>query len=360
MSLLKTNSIQIGQSVTANQNFVWYQPEIADGTIRIAVGNFGSTTDVATFSNDGSVNFAGKATFDDGVDLGVVNIVGSSSDSGELRIFENTDNGTNYVSLKAPESITTNVTFVLPDADGTAGQALVTDGSGELSWAAAGGGGSGLFNTSISSSTGYAVTTSMATAYTAAATAGKTYIVHSIHVTNIGTAEADVTGQFSGTNYSNITFGHTVPVPVGSSVEMLKKPKVLQPSDLIQLQASVTATLHATIVIEEVDGTDLFGKGVDVTASATFTDLHTATANSVLESVLLSNDDGTNDLKARVVWTDGADAIQGYYAYDLIVPADATVEVLEQPKFLPSGFKVRVYSNVADRLEAMIAGKVKT
>jgi hypothetical protein len=227
-----------------------------------------------------------------------------------------------------------------------------------LQAAGLGGGGSGLFNTSISSATGYAITTSMATAYTAAATAGKTYIVHSIHITNIdGTNSADVSGQFSGTTYANTSFAHTVPVPAGSSVEMLKKPKVLQPDDLIQLEASAASDLHATVIIEEVDGTELFGKGVDITASATFTDLHTATANSVLESVLLSNDDGVNDLKARVVWTDGSDAIQGYFAYDLIVPADATIEVLEQPKFLPSGFKIRVYSNVADRLEAMIAGK---
>jgi hypothetical protein len=281
MSLLKTNSVQIGQSITANQNFVLSVPDTPDGTFKLSRGNAGATTtDLILIDSADKVTIAGL------------------------------------------------------------------------------GGGSGLFNTSISSATGYAITTSMATAYTAAATAGKTYIVHSIHITNIdGTNSADVSGQFSGTTYANTSFAHTVPVPAGSSVEMLKKPKVLQPSDLIQLQASAASDLHATVIIEEVDGTELFGKGVDITASATFTDLHTASANSVLESVLLSNDDGVNDLKARVVWTDGADAIQGYFAYDLIVPADATIEVLEQPKFLPSGFKIRVYSNVADRLEAMIAGK---
>jgi hypothetical protein len=73
---------------------------------------------------------------------------------------------------------------------------------------------------------------------------------------------------------------------------------------------------------------------------------------------LLSNDNGTNDVKARVVWTDGSNNIQGYFAYDMVVPADATVEVLEQPKFLQNGYKVRVEANQADRLEAVIAGKV--
>jgi hypothetical protein len=40
----------------------------------------------------------------------------------------------------------------------------------------------------------------------------------------------------------------------------------------------------------------------------------------------------------------------------LIVPNDATIELLEQPKFLPNGFKVRVQANQPNRLEAIIAG----
>ena len=56
--------------------------------------------------------------------------------------------------------------------------------------------------------------------------------------------------------------------------------------------------------------------------------------------------------------TDSINNIVGYYAYDLVVPADSTVELLEQPKYLPNGFKVRVYANQANRLEAIIAGKV--
>ena len=218
-------------------------------------------------------------------------------------------------------------------------------------------GGGGDFSTKINGGIGYAVTTSLGTAFTAPSTAGITYIVRSVHITNIGTASADITADFSGTNYSSIAFAHTVPVPVGSSVELLKKPKIMNPSDLLRLQSSLTTTLHAFIAYEIQSDTKFFGRGVDVTSSATYVDLVTMTANGVVESVLLSNDDGVNDLKSRVVWTDGSNAIQGYLAYDLIVPADATVEVLEQPKYLPSGHKIRVYSNVADRLEAIVAGK---
>ena len=41
----------------------------------------------------------------------------------------------------------------------------------------------------------------------------------------------------------------------------------------------------------------------------------------------------------------------------MVIPADATVEILEQPKFLPSGYKVRVQANQADRLEAILSAK---
>jgi hypothetical protein len=132
----------------------------------------------------------------------------------------------------------------------------------------------------------------------------------------------------------------------------------LQPDDLIQLQASANTTLHATVTIEAADDNTYFGEGVDLTSGGTYVDLYTATDDAVIESILLSNDDaGALDVKATVVWTDGADVIQGYFAFDLIVPNDATIEVLEQPKFIPSGFKVRVQANQADRLEAIIAGK---
>ncbi len=231
-------------------------------------------------------------------------------------------------------------------------------GDGSALTGITGGGGSGLFNTAISNSTAVEPTTSLANAYIAPSTAGTRYVVHSIHVTNInGAVTANISGDFNGTDYSAISISNIIPVPAGSAVELLKKPKVLQPTDYIRLTSDLANALHTTIIVETSTETGLFGKGIDITSAATYTDLHTATGNTVIESVFLSNDDGVNDVKARVVWTDGSNNIQGYYCYDLIIPADATVELLEQPKFLPSGYKVRVYANTGNRLEAMIAGK---
>ena len=241
---------------------------------------------------------------------------------------------------------------------GTNGQILTSNGSAAF-WAnAAAGGGSGLFNTSLTASVGFAANSTLSPAFTAPGTAGLRYIVYSIHVTNIGTANSGVTAKINGSTYANASLATTVPLPVESAVELLKMPKVMQPSDVLSIQVQDNTPLHATITYETQTSPNFFGAGVDITADATFTDLYTATGNAVIQSVLLSNDDGVNDVKARVVWTDGSNNIQGYYCYDLIVPADSTVEILEQPKRLASGFKVRVYANVGNRLEAIIAGRL--
>jgi hypothetical protein len=61
-------------------------------------------------------------------------VAGNSTAGAELRLPEDTDNGSNYVALKAADSIASNVTFTLPSADGTSGQVLQTNGSGTLSF----------------------------------------------------------------------------------------------------------------------------------------------------------------------------------------------------------------------------------
>jgi hypothetical protein len=59
MSLLKSNSVQIGQSATATQNFTLSVPSSPDGTIKLARGNSGATTDdVLTVNASGAITGA--------------------------------------------------------------------------------------------------------------------------------------------------------------------------------------------------------------------------------------------------------------------------------------------------------------
>ena len=83
-----------------------------------------ATTVVATTANVTNLNVSGTSEFSDNVTLN------SQSD---LR-FADSDSS-NYVALQAPTTIGTNLTLTLPTADGIANQALITDGSGNLSFA---------------------------------------------------------------------------------------------------------------------------------------------------------------------------------------------------------------------------------
>lgn len=59
MSLLKANSVQIGQSATATNNFTLAVPSSPDGTIKLARGNSGATTaDILSVASTGRVTMA--------------------------------------------------------------------------------------------------------------------------------------------------------------------------------------------------------------------------------------------------------------------------------------------------------------
>jgi len=68
---------------------------------------------------------------------------GTGTVGGQLRLNDADD--TNNITLKAPTTLSSNVSLTLPDADGTSGQVLQTDGSGNLSFATVSGGGGNTF-----------------------------------------------------------------------------------------------------------------------------------------------------------------------------------------------------------------------
>ena len=262
----------------------------------------------------------------------------------------------------------TNLTGASAATYGSATQSpqIVVDANGRITGitnvniSGGGGGGSGsglgLFNASVNGAAGYTVTTTNAAGYTAPSTTGYKYIVHSIQVTNThATNSANLSVDINGTNYSAISLGKTIPLDPGLTLELLKRPKIIHPSNAIRFLSDVTSILQATITYQSTTETKYFGNGIALTGT-TATDLYTASADSCVESILLANVEGVSDVKATVTWTDGSNNLQGYYVYELVIPADATVEILEAPKFIQSGYKVRVTANVGNRLHATIAG----
>jgi hypothetical protein len=93
-------------------------------------GNLDVNGNTITSASNGNIQIRPNGT-------GAVLIGDSSgSNAAPLRFMELSDNGTNYVGLKAANNLTGNTTYTLPTADGTSGQVLQTNGSGTLSWTA--------------------------------------------------------------------------------------------------------------------------------------------------------------------------------------------------------------------------------
>ena len=62
-------------------------------------------------------------------------VVGLNDKKGEIRLTDGKDvNEAKYLSIKAPDVITSDTTLTFPNGAGTAGQILSTDGNGDLSW----------------------------------------------------------------------------------------------------------------------------------------------------------------------------------------------------------------------------------
>ena len=53
-----------------------------------------------------------------------------------VKLVEGTNNGTNSITIKAPNSLSGDLTYTMPGTDGSNGNVLVTDGSGNLSFSA--------------------------------------------------------------------------------------------------------------------------------------------------------------------------------------------------------------------------------
>lgn len=112
------------------------------GTAAIVVRGAGPTTGVTIGAGVKALvawNGTDFVNISSSVFQGVVTVEGTSASGAAIRLYEDTDNGNNYVGLKAADSIASNITFTLPNTDGTSGQVIQTNGTGTLSWADSGG-----------------------------------------------------------------------------------------------------------------------------------------------------------------------------------------------------------------------------
>src|SRR6056300_1473595 len=142
---------------------------------------------------------------------GTLNVSGTVSLDGtasELRFYE----GSNYVGFEAP-ALSGDQIWVLPDSDGTAGYALKTDGSGNLSWGLAGG---NAFETIAVSGQSDIVASSSSDTLTLAAGTGITL------TTNASTDTLTITNSATGDNaFGNVAVSGQTTVAADSTNDTL-------------------------------------------------------------------------------------------------------------------------------------------
>ena len=105
---------------------------IGDGSTVKVIG--GKSFNDKLDHTDGTLTASSAVLVDSNKAIDEFIIGNNASTGGALKIKEGTNNGTHHVQLKAPNSLSGNVEFTLPSADGSSGQFLTTNGSGTLSF----------------------------------------------------------------------------------------------------------------------------------------------------------------------------------------------------------------------------------
>jgi hypothetical protein len=203
---------------------------------------------------------------------------------------------------------------------------------------------------------GYSVTTTLESGFTAPSTSGLHYLISSIHVTNISTTDGWITTEQSLSGGTPIQLANQIPVPAGSSIELLKRFKVMNPSDILNFQANANSVIQVIISYEINNTNSYFRNGLDVTSTVSDIFSSSNTNGSYVESCLIATDSSLDE-KVTVSWTDASNNTIAYFSYDLIIPANGSVELFEKPKFIANGNKIRAFSGSDNAIEILISGR---
>ncbi len=320
-----------------------------------------------------------------------------------IKINNNTviDDSQNFIGV----GLTLTGPIYISGSPGSSGQVIKSTGSG-LQWAddntgggGAGGSGSGSFDSGITTSVFVSVTSGIATgigtagistalsqttrnndifigpgiAFSFPSTVGVKYVIESIHLTNTFANELYVSGRQDYNGGRNIPIANKVIVPYQGATELLEQPAIASPSDIIRLQAftgigstasGIDGSIDGFIVYSRKSDTKYVGIGSTVT-NASGQEIYTAsTYQTVLQSIRLVNYNNNIDVDTSVsiyrggtvggILTTGVR--QGYLAYNLTVPRNSTVEILEQPKYLAIRDSIVVGAAASNSIAIHIAG----
>jgi hypothetical protein len=242
----------------------------------------------------------------------------------------------------------------------TAGRGIIIQDNGVIKSTI----GSDLFSTSIDGTVGYTVNNTMSPAVTFPSTPTTSrFILRSMQITNISNQMAFVSSNVLYSTSNTALLANKIGVPVGASLEFIKRPQIFTPGDKINLQgfnASDVATndlLSASFTYETVYD-DITYNTVGQTLYASnnnITLLAPDQSYAIVESLKFINHH-TDDVTITALWTDSNSTTKAYFAFNMPVPASSSMEVLQAPKKINNTDKLIVrYGNAANGLVSAFA-----
>jgi hypothetical protein len=212
------------------------------------------------------------------------------------------------------------------------------------------------YNLSINGTGGGNVLGAMSTLITFPNVTNDRYLLSSIHLVNTSNDTALISGNILYATGNTAVFANKIPVGEGSVVEFIKRGQIFQPNDKINLQGFnssgvATSNLMSVMYTYETFDTDIsyIGLGQTIATSNTQTQIYDSSQSySIIESIKFVNL-STGNTPIRLVWADANGVPKAHLAYNVQIPANSSLEILQKPKRIEQYDKLYAsYANAAN------------
>jgi hypothetical protein len=201
--------------------------------------------------------------------------------------------------------------------------------------------GTETFSTAIDGGRSYSITTSMNGLTFTSQNAADRLILRSLHITNVSDNTAYVSSNVLYAGGNTAYLGSLIPVPVGGIAEFMDRPQIIQPGDTINLQAfnqnqtPANGVLQAYFTYETITSdTTYVGTGQTLATSNANILLVTADqSDTIFESIKFVNLQSYS-IPIKTFFGDANGLPKAYLAYNLQIPSNSSVEILQSPKLL--------------------------
>ena len=235
----------------------------------------------------------------------------------------------------------------------TAGTGIAISQGGVISYKQADPG-LGFYNSGLTLAGAVIASNTYSNVVTFSSTDGVSFIVQSLHVTNLSPNVAYLNGRINY-NYSSssnsVVFANLLEIPGASSQELFFKPSTFKVGDQIQIQSFSNPKQPANGLISAMvsyQGSAIteYDRAATSLTSNSMSNVYTSVGKTaIVESVKVVNPN-PNPATITVQIVDTTGAIFSYLASNLFIPAFSSIEVCEYPKALLTDYTIRAQKTI--------------